>query len=82
MRRRFEVEQVGCASCAERVRNALSALGAVEEIVVDEKADRARIVISGQRELREETVNEALARASDGSGHEYRVKAGSWRDAV
>jgi hypothetical protein len=82
MRRCFEVEKAGCPSCAERVRDALSALGTVDEIIIDEREDRARIVLSALTELRDETVNEALARASRGSGHEYRILAGSWRDGI
>jgi copper chaperone CopZ len=78
MRLTFEVDQAGCPSCADRVRAALSDLATVEEIVVDDKAVRARVVISCPQDLREEIVNEALLRASGGSGHEYRVRTGSW----
>ena len=75
--RTFTVEHAGCQSCADRARAALSPLGDVEEIRVDEDADTADVVFRGQVEL--ENVDAALADASSGSGHEYRVAAGSWR---
>lgn len=73
----FEVEQAGCESCAARVRAALEPLGDVEEIAIDEKADAATVRARG--ELDEDAVNGALAAASHGSGHTYRVRAGSWQ---
>lgn len=74
----FEVEQAGCESCAARVRAALEPLGEVGEIAIDEQADAATVRARGA-ELSEDAVNAALAGASHGSGHEYRVRAGSWR---
>lgn len=78
-RRRFEVEHAGCSACADRLRAALSPLGTVEEIAIDEDADRATVFIAAEEEISEGAVGAALSRASIGSGHEYRVKAGSWR---
>jgi len=75
----FEVEQAGCASCAQRVRAALGALGAVREVEIDEAADTAAVVMEARPGLSQEAVNGALAEASSGSGHSYRVKPGSWR---
>jgi copper chaperone CopZ len=77
--RSFEVEQAGCASCAERIRDALAPLATVERITIDEEADTARVLISAD-DIREAAVSEALARASVGSGHAYRVRDGSWRE--
>jgi cation transport ATPase len=81
-RQQFDVEHAGCSACAERLRAALSPLATVEQIEVDEDADRAVVVIASEEEISEDAVGEALARASLGSGHEYRVKTGSWRDAT
>lgn len=75
----FEVEQAGCESCAARVRAALEPLGDVDEIVIDEQADAATVRARG--ELEEDAVNAALAASSHGSGHTYRVRAGSWQAA-
>ena len=75
----FEVEQAGCESCAARVHSALEPLGDVDEIIIDEEADSAAVRLVGR--AGEDTVNEALAAASEGSGHVYRVRPGSWRDA-
>lgn len=75
----FEVEQAGCESCSARVRAALEPLGDVGEITIDEEADAATVRATGN--LDEAAVNEALAAASDGSGHVYRVRPGSWQEA-
>ena len=74
----FDVEQAGCESCGRLIRGALSALGAVERLEIDEAADRATVVLSG--EPSREAVDAALLQASADAGHEYRVRAGSWRD--
>ena len=76
--RSFVVEHAGCPACAERVRAALEPLAAVEDISVDEGNDLARVRLANAGELSEERANEALAAASAGSGHEYRVQPGSW----
>ena len=74
----FEVEQAGCESCAARVRTALQRLGEVDEIAIDPDADAATVRARGAN-LHEDAVNTALSAASHGSGHEYRVRAGSWQ---
>ncbi len=75
----FEVEQAGCESCAARVRAALEPFAEVGEIVVDAQADRATVRASAGV-ITEALVSEALETASEGSGHAYRVRAGSWRE--
>lgn len=75
----FEVEQAGCGSCATRVRDALEPLGEVGAVHVDEQADCATVRLVPRASVAEDDVNAALVAASDGSGHEYRVKPGSWR---
>jgi copper chaperone CopZ len=77
----FEVEQAGCESCAERVRNALAPLATVRAVEIDAEADLATVSVGPDAELSEEAVNRALSAASHGSGHAYRVKPGSWRPA-
>ena len=77
--RSFRVEHAGCSACAERVRTALSRLGDVDEITVDEEADAADVVLRSERYVDQTEVDAALAEASVGSGHSYRVAAGSWR---
>ena len=74
----FEVEQAGCESCSARVRAALEPLGEIGEITIDEQADAATVRARGAA-LSEDAVNTALAAASDGSGHVYRVHPGTWR---
>ena len=73
----FVVEEAGCESCARRVRAALESIAAVESVEVDEEADAATVRLRG--DVDEERASDALATASDGSGHTYRVRAGSWR---
>ena len=75
----FEVEEANCSSCAARVREALAPLAQVEAVEVEHGADTARVRLRPEDALREETVNQALAQASVGSGHTYRVKPGSWQ---
>jgi len=74
----FEVEEAGCASCAQLVRGALEPLGAVLSVEVDEAADRATVSLAPGREVTEQEVARALATASEGVGHAYRVRPGSW----
>jgi copper chaperone CopZ len=74
----FDVEQAGCESCAARVRGALEPLAVVGDISIDAAADAATVRATGD-ELAEDLVNRALAEASHGSGHLYRVRPGSWR---
>jgi copper chaperone CopZ len=75
----FEVEQAGCSSCATRVRDAIAPLAAVDSVEIDETADMATVHVSADGDLEESAVNGALAVASRGAGHAYRVKPGSWR---
>jgi copper chaperone CopZ len=76
--RTFEVEQAGCASCAARVRAALTTLTTVHEVAIDAENDTATVRIDSGLDLSERAVNQALRDASEGSGHAYRVKPGSW----
>ena len=76
---RFVVDQAGCSSCAERVRNALADVATVYEIEIDQAADAALVSLSASS-VSEESVNEALRKASVGVGHQYRVQPGSWRN--
>jgi copper chaperone CopZ len=74
----FVVEQAGCASCAALVEDALGALGSVERVDVDEAADTASVRLSPHdEELSVGELDRALAEASGGTGHTYRVRAGS-----
>lgn len=75
----FEVEEAGCASCAERVRSALEGVVAVETVEIDEAHDTATVAVRGGADP--DVVADALARASAGSGHAYRIRDGSWRAA-
>lgn len=75
----FVVEEAGCPSCAQRVRTALEPLAVVQEIEIDEEADAATVRAELAREMTESEVNGALAEASAGGGHSYRVRPTSWR---
>lgn len=75
----FEVEEAGCDSCAALVRGALEPLATVESVEVDEAADRATVRLDAAAELAEADVAAALAGASAGAGHAYRVRPGTWR---
>ena len=76
----FDVEQAGCPSCAARIRAVLDPLARLDEITIDEEADLAKIRCSPlSDEVSEEEINRALADASQGAGHAYRVRPRSWR---
>lgn len=75
----FVVEQAGCESCAARIRSALAPLLRLEDVVIDEAADTAKVTATSQDAISLEAVNAALASASAGSGHTYRVAPDSWR---
>jgi copper chaperone CopZ len=77
--RTFEVEGAGCSSCAARVNDALAALTPVHGVEVDESTDTATVRTAADSDVSEEAVQRALDGASEGSGHSYRVKPGSWR---
>ena len=79
MRVEFDVEEAGCDSCAALVTAALEGLATVESVEVDEAADRAHVTLAG--EVDEAAVGAALAGVSEGAGHAYRVRPGSWRTA-
>ncbi len=76
MRVLFDVEEAGCESCAKLLRQALGAIGSVEQVQIDEAADRASIVLSG--DVSRQTVETTLHEASLGAGHAYRIRPGSW----
>ena len=75
----FVVSEAGCESCARLVRRALEPFGTVEAVEIDEAADEATVRLDG--DASEEAVNGALAEASVGVGHAYRVRPGSWRSS-
>jgi copper chaperone CopZ len=77
----FIVEEAGCPSCAARVRAALEPLAVVNEIEVDEQADSATVSLAANQAITERDVQRAMEAASDGAGHAYRVRAGSWKAA-
>jgi hypothetical protein len=75
----FVVEQAGCDACAARIENALSTIGDVRSIEVDEPADVASVRLVESAPISAESVRLALAAASEGSGHVYRLRPGSWK---
>ncbi len=66
------MEEAGCESCAARIRAALEPLAAVESIEVDERDDVAHVRLAD--DVSGDAVAEALAAASNGSGHVYRLR--------
>ena len=76
---RFDVEQAGCASCADRIKAALASAATVEQITIDEELDTATVFITARQPIDENAVNAVLALASAGAGHEYRIRPGSWQ---
>ena len=75
----FDVEQAGCESCAARVRGALAPLLEISALEIDESRDSAVVTARAAEEPPVETIDELLAAASEGAGHAYRVRPGSWR---
>jgi copper chaperone CopZ len=75
----FVVSEAGCEACAALVRDALEPFGTVESVEIDADADEATVWLDASAS--EEAVNGALADASAGAGHAYRVRPGSWRAA-
>jgi heavy-metal-associated domain-containing protein len=73
---RFVVEHAGCESCATRIRSALAPLLAVETITIDEAADVATVVARADPLPPRVAIDAALAEASMGSGHTYRIRPG------
>ena len=78
----FVVEEAGCDSCAALVRDALEPLGEVRSLEIDEAADLATVTLAPARPLDEAEVGVAFAEASEGTGHAYRVRPGSWASRV
>lgn len=74
----FVVEQAGCASCAELVRDALSSVGTIDGIEIDEAADVASVRLSSEARPSGEDLDALLADVSV-PGHAYRVRPGSLR---
>ena len=74
----FVVEEAGCDSCAALVRDALEPLGEVRSLEIDDVADLATVSLVPARPLEEAEIAAALAEASEGTGHAYRVQPGSW----
>jgi copper chaperone CopZ len=72
---RFIVEQAGCETCAQRVRSALAPVVTVESVSIDESADTATVVAYADTPPSLEALDAALADASAGSGHTYRVRS-------
>ena len=70
----FVVEEAGCESCAERVRSALEGLVAVESISIDESQDTATVVARADTPPSLDAIDAALAGASAGAGHTYRLR--------
>jgi hypothetical protein len=71
---RFVVEEAGCDSCAERVRAALEPLVTVEAISIDEISDTANVVAHAEERPSLDAIDAALAGASAGAGHTYRLR--------
>lgn len=78
----FEVEHAGCETCAARVRDAVEDIAPVADVSIDEDTDSATVTLANGSMASEDRINGALADASHGSGHAYRVRPGSWRVAV
>jgi copper chaperone CopZ len=74
----FEVEEAGCESCAARVRGALEPFAAVEQIDVDHDTELATVRLAPGSTPSVDEVQRALAGASEGTTHTYRVRPGSW----
>jgi hypothetical protein len=78
----FVVDGAGCESCAERVRSAVAPLVTVESITIDESTDTATVVVRAESPPSVDAIDAALADASTGSGHAYRVQRRSFRLSV
>ena len=76
----FVVEEAGCESCAARIRGALEHVAPVVAIAIDESADAADVRLGGNASRDE--VATALAAASEGAGHTYRIREGSWEPSA
>lgn len=72
------VEGAGCASCGTLVRQALSVLGTVSALSIDDVADVAMVRLEAASALSIDDIERVLEEASAGSGHRYRLQPGSW----
>ena len=79
---RFVVEQAGCHACATRIEKALATIATVRSIDVDEPDDLATVRLVGSAPISVESVRLALGEASEGSGHVYRLRPGSWQEST
>lgn len=75
---RFVVEDAGCDSCAARVRGAIEPIATVAGTEVDHDAELTTIQLAPGATVSEQDVEQALAAASEGTPHTYRVRPGSW----
>jgi copper chaperone CopZ len=75
----FEVEQAGCAGCAALIRDVLEEVASVDEVTIDEAADRATVRMAPGAALTEDDAERLLVAASEGTGHAYGVAPGSWQ---
>ena len=58
-------------------------MGVVESVEVDESADTSHVVLAGSSaDADQAAVDQALAAASAGAGHLYRVRPGSWHQSA
>ena len=65
----FVVDQAGCASCAELVREVLSELGAVEAVEVDDSADLASVRLVADGAVSSEQLDALLAAGTEMTRH-------------
>jgi hypothetical protein len=75
----FVVENAGCVSCGRVIRDAVSAVGQVEVVAIDEDADVASVRLEPSGTVSLEDVDRILEEASAGAGHAYRIRPRSWR---
>jgi copper chaperone CopZ len=75
----FVVEQAGCESCAELIRDGLGEIGAIRRVEVDETADVAAVCLELASDVSSDDVDRILLTLAEESGHGYCVQPGSWR---
>ena len=69
---------MACEAGAARVRGAIEPLATVAGMDVDHDADQTTVRLAPGTAVSEEDVEQALAAASEGTPHTYRVRPGSW----
>jgi hypothetical protein len=74
----FVVEEAGCPSCGELIREAMGELGRVAHVDMDERADVAVVGLEPTGPVSQDEVDRILGAVSAGAGHAYRVRPGSW----